>query len=238
MSAGILEKLLNSNIDIDNEYQYNLDLQSEHSLNSFIAFLCGVPSNIAKPIVDSVMKSPLGKRFPGIKQGYDYTQKMIELKYENNSAKPIDEKLLNLSEVSHILEDGDDDQEFLISIVKACQKYNAGDKTGALEEFGSNFIPNFIKDGTNIAAGIETAKGNFKENQESRNDINNMYEKRLIELSQRKQENNAKIYKMTNGKQGSIDGLMNSPKVFNRIDGILTQIEVNIQKLEKNLQHN
>ena len=29
-----------------------------------------------------------------------------------------------------------------------------------------------------------------------------------------------------------------SPKVFNRIDGILTQIEVNIQKLQENLLHN
>lgn len=220
--------------DLENSLAYLEKEDNWHTINSAMAWLCGVPANIAKPVADAIYNSPLGERVPGLKKAYEFLGKMIEIANDpEKKDKP--GKLIDLAELTNTLED-DDEGDAKISLVKAMDLVIKGDREEALKELLGNFVPDVVQDGMDVAEGIETAKGNQKEWSEQRNDIRAQISKQREELKSQIRAEKNKLYHLTGGSLGELNTGPKSANVFTRITELLEDINIKLQRVQTNLQ--
>jgi hypothetical protein len=237
MKVYSVEGIQNRIKDLENSLAYLEKEDNWHSINSAMAWLCGVPANIAKPIADSIYNSPLGERVPGLKKAYEFLGKMIEIDNDPEKKETLG-KLSDLAELANTLED-DDDGDARISLIKAMDLVNKGDREGALKELLGNFVPDLpdvVQDGMDVADGIETAKGNQKEWSEQRNDIIAQISKHRDDLNSQIRAEKNKLYHLTGGRLGELNTGPQSPNVFTRIDELLEEINMKLQRFQTNIQ--
>jgi hypothetical protein len=222
--------------DLEDSLRQLDTIDNDHTFDSVMAWITGVPANIAKPIADAIFNSPLGERVPGLKQGYQLLDKIIEIKLDPDAgSKQLPDKLINLSEITAILEK-DEDGEKLISLTKATRMIQQGDRSGALKELASNFVPDAVDDGINIADGIESARENHKDVSSQWNSVKTQIQQQRDDLIRRIETEKNKLYNITGGQLGSLSSQAKDANVFTRINELLAQINASIQQLNTNLQ--
>lgn len=237
-----------------------LGTNMEHTWNSFMSYVTGVIAPVTKPAADAALNAMMtelkaGKKLAsvianakGVKDDYDIITKIIDAATKMN--KNPGEGLGALAEAKSLIE-GDKSNELLSKIVQIeAALVESGNKEKALMDLGMlaskelakevkdgafEFLPNVVDDANKIVEGIDTASKNYEEWSEDSNRMVDMFDRQRDEWQGKLDEANAELYKLTGGKEGSIDGLKNSDNVFHRLDAILAEIGAGIESVKTNI---
>jgi hypothetical protein len=157
-----------------------------------------------------------------------YNKILTDLKKFSNESEDLQEKL----ELINI--------QSLVTLVKAVEYDSRGDKKKAIETLIEGLIEElpvgFVTDGVEVAKGLKDAKDNHDEVMKDWKDMNILFLKQKEALKAKIRADKHRLFLLTGGREGELNTGPKSPNVFTRIDELLEEINIKLQRVQTNIQ--